>query len=54
MEVKKPTTHLTTMIDVLIDKLTNSIKNRASGDVFDTEVLPVTDKDLKTVNKKQG
>ena len=30
----------TTLVDVEIDKLTNSIENRISGDSFDTEVLP--------------
>ncbi len=40
------------IIDIEIDKLTNSIVNRVSGDVFDTEVLPMTAKDWKNVRKK--
>ncbi len=41
------------MIQIEIDKLTNSIVNATTGDVFDTEVLPVTAKDLKKVSKWQ-
>jgi hypothetical protein len=40
------------MINVLIDKLTNSIVNRITGDVFNTEVLAITSKDLKNITKK--
>ena len=39
------------MISIEIDKLTNSIVNAITGDVFDTEVLPVNLEDLKK-NKK--
>lgn len=39
-------------IDIEIDKLTNSIINRVSGDIFDTEVLPMTPKDWKNLKKK--
>nr|WP_299422684.1 hypothetical protein [uncultured Emticicia sp.] len=39
-------------IDIEIDKLTNSIVNRVSGDVFDTEVKEMTAKDWKTLKKK--
>lgn len=39
-------------IDIEIDKLTNSIVNRVSGDIFDTEVLPMTPKDWKNLKKK--
>ena len=35
-----------------IDVLTNSIRNRISGDSFDTEVLRVINNDLKQVTKK--
>jgi hypothetical protein len=42
------------MIDIEIDKLTNSIENRLSGDVFNTEVLQVSEKDLKGITKKKG
>jgi len=41
-------------IEIEIDKLTNSIENRLSGDVFDTEVLNATDKDIKKANKRNG
>jgi hypothetical protein len=39
-------------IDIEIDKLTNSITNRVSGDVFDTEVLKMTPSDWKNLKKK--
>ena len=41
------------MIQIEIDRLTNSIVNATTGDVFDTVVLPVTAKDLKKVGKWQ-
>lgn len=41
------------MIQIEIDHLTNSIVNATTGDVFDTEVLPVTAKDLKKLSKWQ-
>ena len=34
-----------TYIDAIIDKLTNSIENSISGDVFDTEIILLTSKD---------
>jgi hypothetical protein len=42
------------MVAIKIDKLTNSIVNAISGDVFDTEVLPITAKDLKIITKAKG
>ena len=39
-------------IDIEIDKLTNSIINRISGDIFDTEVLLMNVSDWKTLKKK--
>ncbi len=39
------------MINVIIDQLTNSIVNRISGDVFDTEVLAAMTKELAKINK---
>jgi hypothetical protein len=39
-------------IDILIDKLTNSIENSISGDSFKTEVLSLSKDDLKTIKKK--
>ncbi len=41
-------------INIEIDKLTNSIVNKASGDVFNTEIMEVTVKDLKKTTKKNG
>jgi hypothetical protein len=38
-------------IDIEIDKLTRSIENAVTGDSFKTEVLPLTDKDLKLIRK---
>ncbi|HET6252588.1 MAG TPA: hypothetical protein VFE32_00875 [Puia sp.] len=41
-------------IGIEIDRLTNSIVNTISGDSFQTEVLPVTKEDLKSITKKTG
>ena len=38
-------------VSVEIDKLTNSIENAISGDVFDTELHRLTKKDLKQIKK---
>src|ERR1700748_3710558 len=38
-------------IDIIIDKLTNSIENSISKDSFKTEVLPLTKDDLKKIKK---
>lgn len=35
------------MITIEIDKLTNSIENRITGDSFDTQIIEVTKSDLK-------
>ena len=40
-----------TYIDIEIDKLTNSIENAISGDVFDTEVILLTSNDARQINK---
>lgn len=40
-----------TLVDIEIDKLTNSIENIVSGDIFDTEVFQLLRKDLKQINK---
>ena len=45
------TSHL---IDIEIDKLTNSIENVTTSDSFPTDVLPLKKNDLKTVTKKLG
>jgi hypothetical protein len=42
------------LLDVEIDKLTNSILNTVLGDSFETDVLPVTKADLKNITKKNG
>jgi hypothetical protein len=39
-------------IDILIDKLTNSVENTISGDSFKTNVLPLGKDDLKKMKKK--
>lgn len=41
-------------IDIEIDKLTNSIENSVTGDIFTTEVLLIEKSDLKIINKKKG
>ncbi len=41
-------------LDFIVDKLTNSILNTISGDSFDTEVLRLTNADLKQITKKNG
>jgi hypothetical protein len=38
-------------IDIIIDRLTNSIENSISKDSFKTEVLPLTKEDLKNIKK---
>lgn len=49
MKYKKPIP-----LDFEIDKLTNSIQNVLTGDVFATDVLPVTKNDLKLITPKNG
>ncbi len=39
-------------LDFVIDKLTNSIENRVTGDSFTTNIIYLTKADLKTVTKK--
>jgi hypothetical protein len=41
-------------LDFEIDKLTNSIENVLTKDVFATDVLPVSKEDLKNATKKNG
>jgi hypothetical protein len=43
-----------THLDFEVDKLTNSIENVLTKDVFATDVLPVSKEDLKDVTKKGG
>jgi len=49
--VKKRTTK---GLDFVIDKLTNSVENRVTGDSFTTIIIHLTKVDLKTVTKKIG
>lgn len=37
-------------LDFVIDKLTNSIENISTGEVFDTEIVKLTGKDVKQIN----
>lgn len=39
------------MIDIIIDRLTNSIRNTISGDQFNTEIIPVIES-VKGITKK--
>ena len=39
------------LVDIEIDKLSNSIENSVSGDVFDTEVIHLSAGDSKQINK---
>jgi len=41
-------------LDFEIDKITESIENAQTGEVYKTLVLPVTQADLKEVSKKNG
>jgi hypothetical protein len=41
-------------IDIIIDKLTNSIENVITGDSFTTEITVLTMAELKMVSKKNG
>ena len=41
-------------ISVLIDKVTNSIEHAKSGKIYETDVLPLTKDEIKTVLKKNG
>lgn len=38
-------------LDFEIDKLTNSIENTQTSEVFDTEIVRLTDKDAKQIKK---
>jgi hypothetical protein len=41
-------------LDFVVDKLTNSIENRLTGDSFTTNIIHLTKADLKAVTKKNG
>ena len=40
-------------LDFVIDKLTNSIENSSTGEVFDTIIVHLTSKDLKNIIKSE-
>jgi len=40
-------------LDLEIDKLTNSIENSLTGEVFDTEITPLNKTDLKAIKKSE-
>ena len=42
------------LLDFVIDKLTNSIENTFTGDSFQTDIIRLTQSDLKNVTKKSG
>jgi len=44
-------TSKTNPLDIVIDKLTNSIENTSTGEVFDTVVVQLSDKDLRMIRK---
>jgi hypothetical protein len=39
------------LIDIHIDKLTNSIENSISGDIFDTEIFQLSSTDIRQIIK---
>lgn len=39
------------LLDVIIDKLTNSLENAQTGETFDTEISRLTEKGLKFISK---
>lgn len=39
------------LVNIEIDKLTNSIENRITGDSFDTQVLPVKENEIEKIKK---
>jgi hypothetical protein len=41
-------------LEILVDKLTNSILNKISGDSFPTDTNVISKGDLKVISKKNG
>ena len=41
------------LVDIEIDKLTNSIENTVSGDIFDTAIIQLSVKDGSRINKTE-
>lgn len=54
MYIRKVNKNKKIELDFEIDALTNSIRNTISGDSFRTEVLRLTNADLKQITKKNG
>lgn len=50
----RPMKHYPQYIDIEIDRLTNSIENRITGDSFQTDVSLIDKDDLKLITKKNG
>jgi hypothetical protein len=42
------------LLDFEIDKLTNSLEDASTGNIFPTEILPLERADLKFISKKSG
>ena len=40
-------------LDFVIDKRTKSIENISTGEVFDTEIVKLTSKDINQINQKK-
>ena len=40
-------------LDFIIDKITNSIENTSTGEVFDTEIVKLTNKDNTQIKKSR-
>ena len=45
--------HLKKGLDFIIDKLTNSIENTSTGEVFDTEIVKLTKLDINQIKKNE-
>ena len=45
--------HLKKGLDFIIDKLTNSIENTSTGEVFDTEIVMLAKSDIKQIKKNE-
>lgn len=43
--------HEIILVDIEIDKLTNSIENTVSGDIFDTDIFKLSVKEIKQIHK---
>lgn len=41
------------LVEIEIDKLTNSIENVVSGDIFDTDVIQLSSNDTRQIKKTE-